>query len=78
MGEFFDMLDSAGLLDSDPQQRAIGDLCREREADWAEQHLQPNGDRRVVLRRIDDETPVCRGLVTVAGRVSVDVTEVIA
>lgn len=76
--DFRTRLDRAGLLDRNPQDAAIGDLCREYQADVASSLPRPDGSRRVTLRRHDDDTPVCRAIVTRDGQVRIDVTEVIA
>lgn len=69
----------AGLLDRDPQQRAIGDLQREYRADYVEQgHPRHDGSRRLRLYRHDYDRAVATATVSRNGQVTVDVTEVIA
>lgn len=76
---FRERLRVAGLLDRDPQQRAIGDLQREYRADYVQQgHPRADGSRRVRLYRHDYDRPVATATVAGSGQVKVDVTEVIA
>jgi len=76
---FRERLRVAGLLDSNPQQRAIGDLQREYRADYVEQgRPRADGSRRVRLMRHDYDRPVGSATVSCSGQVQVDVTEVIA
>lgn len=79
--EFRDMLDRAGLLKPkfNPQQDAIAGLLREFDADtWRAECFHPNGDVTVRLIRHDTDRPVGRAVVSKTGRVTTDVTEVIA
>jgi hypothetical protein len=76
---FRERLRAAGLLDHDPQQRAIGDLQREYRADYVHQgHPRRDGSRRVRLCRHDYDRPVGSATVSRSGQVKVDVTEMIA
>jgi hypothetical protein len=78
-GVFRTMLDEHGLLDSDPQGRAVSELLRQFECSEAVWYAaNPAGWRRVDLIRDDYENPVQTVRVHSMGGVRIDVTEVIA
>jgi hypothetical protein len=78
--EFIAMVDTAGMLKPyGVQQKAIETHLRVLEAnDWRVRETLPNGDAIVDFFKDDEEAPVARADVTLAGDVKPFVTEVIA
>jgi hypothetical protein len=78
--DLVDRLDTAGMLKPyGDQQKAIETHLRVLEADdWRVRETLPNGDAIVDFLRDDEEAPVARAEVTLAGEVKPFVTEVLA